>query len=273
MLVCKQGIKDNEITLYDYGEFQIISSADEYFHSEGMTLNVSKIPLYDLNKILSAVNKGIKYFLLDEFLLQYIPAFGYGNYLILKTEIKDEELNKKSLAFLEDKISDEEYINYLMRYQGVNGEVVGIIDEFYALSNDLKIPTYEQMELTQCKELHAIFEDKFVELFGVKFRILDIPYFYLVSKYISILQIIKGKYKGNIYTNGGEGIIYNEIGTIKNISSSFTRICGKYRLDAPENCVIGDGISFHTKNKNEVDLLLYCLENLKTLRDSLTYES
>ncbi|BDC18191.1 hypothetical protein [Acidianus sp. HS-5] len=267
MLICKQGIKDKDITLYDYGSFQIIRGNEEYFHSDGMTLDVSKIPLDILNKLFYTINKGIKYFFLDKYLLQYIPTFGYGNYLILKTEIKDNELNKKSLEFLEGKIGDDEYINYLMRYQGVNGEVVGEIDEFYALSNELKMPTYTQKELTQCKELDVRFEDKFVELFGVRFRIIDIPYFCIVSKYISLLQIINGKYKGNINTKEGEGIIYDEIGKIKNISSSLTRICGRFRLDTPENCIIGDGISFHTKDENEVSLLLYCLENLKTLRD------
>lgn len=270
MLVCRQGLKDGNDSLYDYGNFQVIKNEKgRYFYSEGIILKVSDISSNVLDKLVYAINKGIRYFFLEGYLLQYIPSFGYGNYFIFKTEIKDEELNNKSLQLLEGKVSEDEYIGYLMKYQGAKGETIGVIDEFYTLTNELRLPKYEPMELTQCKELEVKFEDKYVEIFNVRFRILDIPYFNFLSKYISVLQIIKGSYKGEIKTSSGEGIIYHEINKIKNLTFSFTKICGKYRLDTPENCIIGDGISFHTKNKDEISQLMYCLENLKTLRDSL----
>jgi hypothetical protein len=169
-----------------------------------------------------------------------------GATLLLST-IKVYKLHGLSETADNCKVSEDVYIDYLMKYQGVKGETIGIIDEFYTLTNELRLPKYEPMELTQCKELEVKFEDKYVEIFNVRFRILDISYFDFLSKYISVLKIIKGNYKGEIKTSSGEGIIYHKIGKIKNLTFSFTKICGKYRLDTPENCIIGDGISFHTK--------------------------
>ena len=102
MLVCRQGLKDNDVTLYDYGSYQVIENGKvRYFYSGEIILKVSDISSNVLDKLIYAINKGIRYFFFEGYLLQYIPSFGYGNYFVFKTEIKDEELNNKSLQLLE----------------------------------------------------------------------------------------------------------------------------------------------------------------------------
>ncbi|MCY0883760.1 MAG: hypothetical protein OWQ50_08340, partial [Acidianus infernus] len=66
MLVCRQGLKDGNDSLYDYGNFQVIKNEKgRYFYSEVIILKVSDISSNVLDKLVYAINKGIRYFFLE----------------------------------------------------------------------------------------------------------------------------------------------------------------------------------------------------------------
>ncbi|AWR96576.1 hypothetical protein DFR86_02765 [Acidianus sulfidivorans JP7] len=266
MKICENGILDNKNTFIDKGDYQIlINENDLFLHNNCLDINLRKITRDELLFLLDIINKGYRYFFHNEYAIVYFPGFGYGKYFLYKTKSKNAELTELSLNLLNGKISEIDFMNRISS-EHIDGEIVGQVDEFCSISNNLTLPNFStDIQLNNCVELKIQFNDSNIQIFSIFFKISNTSPFLVVSQYLTILNIIKGKYRGEILSKDGEGLIFDDIRKVNIVSKGITKICGKFRLDKEEYCIIGDGISFHSKNSEDVEGVERSLVNLKNV--------
>ncbi|ARM75055.1 hypothetical protein [Acidianus manzaensis] len=266
MKVYKQGIQDKKIMLIDKGDYQILVSDDELIiHNNCINVNLKEINEEELKFFFNLINQGYRYFFHNNYALLYYPSFGYGKYFLYKTSSQNTQLTNLSLDLLNGKVSENEFMEKISSIGKIDGKIIGEIDEFCSISNEVVLPNPSNIpQLSDCIDLDIQLLDSNIRIFSLFFEIKNISAFSLLSKYLTVLEVIKGEYKGSIFTQNGKGIIYDNIKEISIISEGFTKICGKFRLDDPKFCIIGNGISFYSNDKSELKEVERSLDNLKT---------
>lgn len=260
MFICENGIK-NDYTFYINNENAVLMrKTDILIKKLGINVRLFKDLDRDaINILFSALKNGFYNIYYNGYILIYNLGYGYGLYRILKINYMDTILSEKTLQLLDGKISQEEYEKYMEKLKNekdLKGLTIAVIDEFSLLSEniDWDLFNYNMDKLENCHEINAKISEK-IEIGNLKFDVQKEAEFVDLAAFITLFNIIKGKYVGNFEIKDGEGYIYKPFSEINITNIGSTRICGKIRLAKEKPCAFGDGISFYsedTKTLNEV---------------------
>lgn len=274
MFICKNGII-NDFTFYIDNENAIlIRKTDILIKKQGINVRLCKdLDKNAVNILLSALKNGFYNIYYKGYLLIYNIGYGYGLYRILKINYIDDILSEKTIQLLNGKISQEEYekcMTKLKNEKGLKGFTIVAIDEFSLLSENINwdLFSYKVDKLENCHEINAKISDK-IEIGNLKFDIQKEAEFVDLAAFITLFNIINGKYIGNFEIKDGEGYIYKPFTEINITNIGNTRICGKIRLPKEKPCAFGDGISFYSDDTNTLNEVISDINKIKEISGKL----
>ncbi len=274
MLICKNGIKDDFKFYIDSENAVLIRKTDVLIKKRGINVRLCKDLDKDaINILLSALKKGYYNIYYKGYLLVYNIGYGYGLYRILKINYIDDILSEKTLQFLYDKISQDEYSRYMEKLKTIKdlkGFTIATVDEFSLLTGntDWNLFDYKVNSLENCYEMNAKISDK-IEIGNLSFEIKKEAEFIDLAGFITLFNIFNGNYVGNFEIPKGEGYIYKSFNEVKITNIGNTKICGTIRLPMEKPCAFGDGISIYSDDMKILNAVINDINKIKEISDKL----
>ncbi len=202
---------------------------------------------------------------LNGYLMMYVPAYGFGSFRVIRSDAEvNEKLNSLFQRLISGEIDDLDYDKELYSTGvSIQGHTVALFEES---SIELGEVTWEDVlmgiKFEPRTEGGCSEDDVRIETDKGKISAdpLMIPIMrradnVKLSSYITIADVLKGRFIGNIVLEKGVISIYRKysLEEMENGKLAKTRICGRLRLDSEKPCFYTDSISAYSDDEKELE--------------------
>ncbi|BBG24143.1 hypothetical protein IC006_1446 [Sulfuracidifex tepidarius] len=279
MKICSQGILQGGQTYKENPPLFVLKEGDRKI-VKGKGFEVTVEPGLDtesLKSLFSALYEGKvgnHTVYLNGYLMMYVPAYGFGSFRVIRSEGEvNQSLNSLFHKLISGEIDDLDYDKELYNTGvSIEGHTVALFEESSIESGEV---TWEEvlkgMGFEPRVEGECVDEDISVEL--EKGNISAIPLMIPImrradnvklSSYITIADVIKGRFVGNMVLEKGVISTYRNfsIDELEKGNLTKTRICGRLRLDSEKPCFYTNSVSAYSEDEKELQL---AVERMKEL--------
>lgn len=269
MKICSKGVLiGGQVYMESPPLFLLRDGERKIVKEKGFEVTVEKEDqMSPLEKLFTALQEGkvgnhTVYY--DGYLMMYVPSYGFGSFRVIKTEGEiNKKLNELFLKLIRGEIDDLEYDKELYSTDvSIQGHTVAVFEESSVESGDV---TWESVIDAMGKEpptQEECVDDEITLQFdrgNISSPPLLIPIMrradnVKLSSYITVADVIKGRFIGNIVTQKGVITSYKSF-TLEEVERGrFTtgRICGRLRLETEKPCFYSDSISAYSEDEEEL---------------------
>jgi hypothetical protein len=281
MEVCSNGMLKDQAYVYNEKPpiFTIEGENKRIVKGRGFEITLEEgLDMNSIEQLFSALREGKvgnHTVYINGYLMMYVPAYGFGSFRVIRSsgEVK-EELNSLTRKLFSGEIDDLTYDTELYKTGiSIEGHTVALFEEASIEAGDVSwedvikaSKTEIIVESVECKEtgLKVDFDKGYIDANPLMIPIMRRADNVKLSAYITVADVIKGRFMGNIVTKKGVISVYKNfsIEEIKKGRFARTRICGKLRLDSERPCFYSNNLSAYSEDQNELEEAMKTLRNL-----------